>query len=121
MSTSYRIEKITQRFLWIQQQKKETLQRLKEIRKEETHLEKEIKDYLTQNKEDGIQVDSQTVIFGKALTKNIRVSQKDLEDRIRLILEDEGLEDPDETLKKILKSKKGSKQPVTKIQVKQVT
>ncbi len=115
--TSYKIEKITQRYLWIQQQKKETLQRLKDIRKEEANLEKEIKDYLIEHEEEGIQVNNHTVIYSEALVRKSKVKLKDMESRIRTILEEEGLYDP-EVLKRILRAKEGSIVPLTKIKVK---
>jgi len=115
--TSYKIEKITQRYLWLQQQKKETLQRLRDIRKEEVNLEKEIKDYLTQHEEEGIQVNNHTVIYGEALLRKSKVGMKDQEARIKSILDDEGLHDP-EVLKRILRSKEGTSVPLTKIKVK---
>ncbi len=111
------MQRVTQRYLWIQEQKKETLQRLRDIRKEESRLEKSIKDYLVQHQEQGIQVNSNTVIYGEPLLRKSKVKLKDQESRIKSILEDMGVNDP-EVLRRILQAKEGSEIPLTKIKVK---
>lgn len=89
---------------------------MRDIRKEEVNLEKEIKDYLTQYDEEGIQVNPHTVIYGQATTRKSTVGLKDQEARIKSILEAEGLYDPS-IVQSILKSKEGSKVALTKLRV----
>lgn len=68
---------------------------LKEMKKEENLIMKELKNYLNQIGEEGIRIDTETVISVTNHEKKIIWSKKEYENRVKQLLQDRGIFDDD--------------------------
>lgn len=93
--------------------------KLKKLKTRKKKIEEEVADYLRETNKPGIKYKGRAILL-KEVDRRTRLRKKDREEEGKNILEQYGIDNPDEVLSELMEAMKGPKESNYKLQIKKI-
>jgi len=93
--------------------------KLKKLKTRKKKIEEEVADYLRETNKPGIKYKGRAILL-KEVDRRTRLRKKDREEEGKNILEQYGINNPDEVLNELMEAMKGPKESNYKLQIKKI-
>jgi hypothetical protein len=93
--------------------------KLKKLKTRKKKIEEEVADYLRETNKPGIKYKGRAILL-KEVDRRTRLRKKDREEEGKNILEQYGIDNPDEVLSELMEAMKGPKKSNYKLQIKKI-